>query len=534
METRRPAPLPYQDLGPGWLILGRMGAALLLAGLVVANGSDFRWPGLMLAAAGSAAAAAAATWWVRRRRVPAALLFVVDIGWISAAVVAAGRPDAGLSLLYPLAAFGAGLCLGGRLALALSLTAGLALVGTLLGMPEPQIDVGWVVFEGLLVLVLGGVSGRIRNQLVSRDRALAYASRALERMRLDTDTIVQNLGSGVLSLDRNGCIVHLNRAAEETLGIRADEVRGREAARTLPPDLQPLVQTILGSLAAREPVRRAEIDVVCRGRSIPLGLGTTILFDAEDQASGAVALFQDLTAVRHQEILARRRDRLAAGGELAAGIAHEIRNSVLPLSGSVQILSQELTLDGDQAKLFEVIEREMENVERFVSALLSYTRSQNLHPDRVDLSRIAAEVVHDLRLSGRICGEVAVEGSEVEAWADADQIRQAVRNLAMNAVDAAGPEGRVTLRTGAEAPGRCWIEIEDDGPGIPAELRNRVFQPFYTTKPGGTGLGLAIVARIVEEHDGKLQLLDSASGGARFRLLLQQPAAEPLLTAAAA
>ena len=178
-------------------------------------------------------------------------------------------------------------------------------MGTLQGLPHPQIDVGWVVIEGLLVLVLGGVSERMRALILSRERALAYASRALERMRLDTDTIVQNLGSGLLSVDRNGGVVHVNRAAEETLSIRADDVRGREAAKALPPDLLPLVQTIVRSLATREPVRRAEIDVVCGGRTVPLGLGTTILFDTENEPSGVVALFQDLTAVRHQESLAR-------------------------------------------------------------------------------------------------------------------------------------------------------------------------------------------------------------------------------------
>jgi PAS domain S-box-containing protein len=521
-------------LGHGWLILGRAGAALLLGGLVATGASDYRLPSLMLAAAGLATVAATLTWWVRRRRALVVILFVADIAWISAAVVGAGRPEVGLSLLYPLVAFGAGLCLGGWLALVLSLAAGLALVGTLQGLPHPQIDVGWVVIEGLLVLVLGGVSERMRALILSRERALAYASRALERMRLDTDTIVQNLGSGLLSVDRNGGVVHVNRAAEETLSIRADEVRGCEAAKALPSELLPLVQTILRSLATCEPVRRAEIDVVCGGRTVPLGLGTTILFDAENEPSGVVALFQDLTAVRHQETLARRRDRLAAVGELAAGIAHEIRNSVLPLSGSVQILAQELTLDADQSKLFEVIEREMENVERFVSALLSYTRSQGVHLGRVDLKEMAADVASDLKLSGRTGVEVVVEGPEVEAWADGDQIRQAVRNLALNAVDAAGPEGRVTLRTGIAGNGQCWLEVEDDGPGIPPEIRPRVAEPFFTTKPGGTGLGLAIVTRIVEEHEGQLQLLETKSGGARFRLQLQQPAAEPSLVSAAA
>lgn len=267
METKQAAAANHQDLGHAWLILGRVGAALLLGGLVATGGADYRWPAVMLAAAAAAVAAGALTWWTRRRRALVAALLVLDLGWISAAVVAAGRPEVGLSLLYPLVAFGAGLCVGGGLAFAISLTAGLALVGTQQALPHPQFDVGWVVIEGLLVLMLGGVSARMRSIIVSRERALAYASRALERMRLDTDTIVQNLGSGVLSVDRNGRIVHVNRAAEETLRILADAVRGEEAAKALPAEMGPLVQAILRGLATREPLRRAEIEVVCGSRN---------------------------------------------------------------------------------------------------------------------------------------------------------------------------------------------------------------------------------------------------------------------------
>jgi signal transduction histidine kinase len=231
-------------------------------------------------------------------------------------------------------------------------------------------------------------------------------------------------------------------------------------------------------------------------------------------------LFQDLTEIRKQESLERRRDRLAAVGELAAGIAHEIRNSVLPISGSVQILAQELPLDEEQARLFDLVSREMDSIERFVSDLLRYTRSQELHLENIDLAGLAGEMVEDWQLAGGKSVAISVEGDSTPALVDTDQIRQAIRNLIMNASDAVADGGRITVRTGTEKGRTAWVEVEDDGPGVAEDMRYRVFDPFYTSKPGGTGLGLAIVSRIVEDHEGRLELLDGAGGGARFRIVL--------------
>ncbi len=535
MERTRSRVSPgYGVPGQRWLAPARLAAAILLLGLTLFAGDGYRWPGLVYLAAGIAGATALLGGWVRGGRNVISLLFLADLGWIGLAVVASGSPEVGFTLLFPLVAFGAGLTVGGKRALGLSLLAGAALVVSVTRLSVPPADPAWLAVQGLLVLVLGVVSDRTRALLLSRERALVHASRALERMRLDTDTIVQNLGSGLLSLDRVGCVGHLNRAAEETLAISAEKVRGKRCVEALPDYLAPLRDLVLSSLAEGRSALRCEMDLLVDGRRVPLGVSTTILYGAEGETTGVVALFQDLTEVRRQEALDRRRDRLAAVGELAAGIAHEIRNSVLPLGGSVQILAQELTLDAEQKKLFEVISREMENVERFVGALLSYTRTQTLHANRVDLRALAREAADEIRLSRPDPPVVETREGEAWAWGDADQLRQAVRNLALNAADAAGDAGKVFLSSGSAADGRPWIEVEDDGPGVPAADRDRVFQPFFTTKPGGTGLGLAIVARITEDHGGQLQLLDSALGGARFRMVLSEPAEDPsLLTTAA-
>jgi PAS domain S-box-containing protein len=511
--------------------VGRVAAALLVTALADTQDS-FRDPTLMVLAAGGAAALSLVGWLGRGQRAILPALFLGDLVWISLLVLGSGRPESGFTLFYAMVAFAAGTSLGGWLSVVFGLAAGVALVGSVVNIPGVRMETGWLVGQAGLVLVLGAVSARTRAYVLTRERALASASRALERMRLDTDSIVQNLTSAVLSVDRDGRVVHVNRAAEEILGVTAEEIRGREIADTLATGTRKLADVFARGLATGERVDRCEIEIERDGNRVPLGLGSTVFTGKDGNTAGMVVLFQDLSEVKRTEIVARRRDRLAAVGELAAGIAHEIRNSILPISGSVQMLSGELTLDAEQKKLFEVVEREMENVERFVSALLRYSRNDTLRPEWVDLRKVACEAVDDLRLSRTRGPHTVVEKGPVEVWADADQVKQAVRNVVLNAADAAGTEGRVMLRAGEDEDGHGWIEVEDDGPGIPPEERGRVLLPFVTGKAGGTGLGLSIVSRIMEDHEGEVHIAEGSLGGARIRLVF--PSAPAATTATAA
>ena len=498
--------------------MGRVSAALLLTGLAALAPEAFRSPSGILMAAAGALTLAAIGWWARRWPGVQVGTFAGDLGWISVSVVSAGRAEAGLGLLFALVAFAAGLCLPGRIALLVSFLAGAGLVATAKSDPTFTLSSGWMLVQGVLVLVLGAASHQTQVHMAAHKRALDAASQALERMRLDTDTLVQELGSGLLSVDAHGRVVHLNRMGEETLGLSAAHVYGRPVKEALPEGLLPLATLVEEGLATGERSPRSDIDIRRSDTLVPLGVGTTVLFGTQNEPSGVVALFQDLTEVRRQERLARRRDRLAAVGELAAGIAHEIRNSVLPIRGSMELLSQNLHVKPEETKLLEVAIREADNIERFVSTLLRYTSNHEPRMSALDLAGMAEQAAQDLRLARGDGPKIVVEGEAALAWADEDQVRQALRNLVMNAADAAGPGGTVTLRTGQRSGGRPWVEVEDNGPGVSPALRERIFHPFTSGKPGGTGLGLAIVSRIIEEHEGDIELLPAASGGARFRM----------------
>ena len=515
MAATKSAP---RGAGARWLSLGRVSAALLLTGLAVLAPEAFHSPRGILVAALGAFLLALVGWWARRWRGVLLGTFAGDLAWISISVVSAGRSEAGLGLLFALVAFAAGLCLSGRFALLISLLAGTGLVATAKADPTLTLSSGWMLVQGVLVLVLGAASHQTQVHMTAHKRALDAAAEALERMRLDTDTLVQELGSGLLSVDGHGHVVHLNRMGEETLGVSAAQVYGRPLKDALPEGLEPLARLVEEGLATGQRSPRSDIDIRRSDTLVPLGVGTTVLFGTQNEPSGVVALFQDLTEVRRQERLARRRDRLAAVGELAAGIAHEIRNSVLPIRGSMELLSQNPHMKPEETKLLEVAVREADNIERFVSSLLSYTSNHAPRMMTLSLAGIANQAAEDLRLARGEGPQIVIEGEPAEAWADEDQVRQALRNLVMNAADAAGPSGTVMVRTGRAKGDRVWVEVEDTGPGVPAALRERIFHPFTSGKPGGTGLGLAIVSRIMEEHEGEIELLPTHTGGARFRM----------------
>jgi two-component system sensor histidine kinase PilS (NtrC family) len=271
------------------------------------------------------------------------------------------------------------------------------------------------------------------------------------------------------------------------------------------------------------------------GRAFPVGLSTRRLTH-EVVVSGVVAVFQDLSEIREMERIARRNQTLAEVGALAAGIAHELRNGLKPISGSVEVLQRELTLEGENAQLMELVSRESARLNRFVTDLLSYAREREVAHEAIVLDVYLRELVGDLRRDPRCVPGITLraeleEAAGVVLHADRDQLRQVWLNLAANAFEAVGPRGTLVVRATPGADGRLTVTFEDDGPGIAAEHLPRVGEPFFTTKHGGTGLGLAIATRIVEHHGGTLSL-DSAPGrGTRVHVTL--PDAQPAMAMAA-
>jgi two-component system sensor histidine kinase PilS (NtrC family) len=401
-------------------------------------------------------------------------------------------------------------------------------VGRARGWPayDPS-TLGWTKFLFALNLVAVLAVAVLSSQLARRARRsefeLAAATKDLADYRLFNDRIIESMRSGLVTTDLMGNIITFNRAAEEITGHKAQDVRG-ENIHSIFGDIEKQIEIGLESIRARSGLPR--FDTGCKtadGREIHLGFSVAPLLDEADHARGYVLTFQDLTEVMELEREVRRQERLAALGKMAAGLAHEIRNPLASMRGSVQVLASELDLSREQAQLMEIVLRESDRLNGIVSDFLTYARPPRSERTVIELSSILSETVALLRNSPELGPDhVIVEeypAEPVHYKGDPNQIRQIFWNLARNAIQAMprGGEFRVALK--AEPDREVAITFEDNGEGMSRDQKDRLFEPF-SSSTGGTGLGMAIVYQLVRDHDGKVTV-DSVPGkGTRISIRL--------------
>jgi PAS domain S-box-containing protein len=372
--------------------------------------------------------------------------------------------------------------------------------------------------------VMGVLAGVLGRRVHAAHDDLERTARELDRVRVDNDVILRQLATGVLTVDAWGTIAYLNPAAEHLLGLRLVDLRGRLMDEALPERLS-LLRDVVGE-SLRRGQARTRVELAARGvqgEVLSLGL-TTNLLRHEGAVTGVVAVFQDLTEVRAMERRARRNETLAEVGALAAGIAHELRNGLNPISGSVEFLQRELKPEGESAVLMALIVKECGRLNRFVTDLLNYARERDLVLEPLDLDEHLAELRDGLQRDPRCASGVRVvfepPGLPARVRADREQLRQVWLNLVNNAMDAMADHGTLTVRWRPVDDETAVVEFADQGAGMAPEVLPRVGEPFFTTKQEGTGLGVAIAQRIVERHGGALSFESSPGRGtvARVRL----------------
>jgi signal transduction histidine kinase len=263
---------------------------------------------------------------------------------------------------------------------------------------------------------------------------------------------------------------------------------------------------------------------------VPVGLSVSHLRDAAGEVTGAIAIFQDLTEAQRMRERVREADRLAAVGELSASIAHEIRNPLGSIRGSVEILAGELELTGQQERLLQLILKESARVNTIIDDFLAFARLRPARRRPVAVGALLDDVLLETRQQVLFKGGgVTVEGRAADpalmVFADAGQMLQLFLNLALNACEAMEYRGRLVLTAGPADGGFCELRVADTGPGLSDEAKARLFTPFFTTRKHGTGLGLPMVARIAHAHDGTIEAAASPAGGAEF--LVRIPLAAP-------
>jgi len=365
-----------------------------------------------------------------------------------------------------------------------------------------------------------------------RARRLRWSARAAA-LTEDLRNVLDNLSSGLVILDQRGVIQRLNPAAQSILGLDEDQVLGRPMTDAFGEGLHDFTRALAQVLAGGGPVLRRELRVRREGEpDLPVGVSVNPVVDARGEPAGAVAIFQDLTDINRMRARMRESDQLAAVGELSAGIAHEIRNPLGSIRGSVEILAGDLDLGAQERELMELILKESRRVNDIITDFLTFARPRSVQTGLVEMRPYLDDLVLQLRMHLQQRGATTVVNHELDPedmliLMDGEQIKQVLLNLAMNGFESMDYAGALTLRAELDQSNTaCLITVADTGPGVPAENRDSLFKPFFTKRKGGTGLGLSVARRIVNDHDGRIELISAAGEGAVFRItlpLLQTP-----------
>jgi len=369
------------------------------------------------------------------------------------------------------------------------------------------------------------LAGSLAEGLRSAGVRLEDASHEIEDLRAFNEHVIDNLLSGLATADTDGRILTFNRAAAAITGIPSDRAIGTDVGDVL--QLPAHFRTQVSTLAERRSMRVDLHYQTPDGRTIDVGLSTSRLMFPNGLA-GHLYTFQDVTELKRLERDGRLQQRLAAVGEMAAGIAHEIRNPLASMSGSIQVLRQELPLSGDQAQLMDIVLKESERLNNTIRSFLAYARPQRSAMSTVDVRIIMQDAAALLRNSADVREEhvIAVDVPADPVWYDADenQIRQVVWNLATNGLRAMASPGRLLLSTRNDPPedmtGDVVITVEDQGCGIAPDDLDGIFQPFRSTFEKGTGLGLPIVHRIVTDYSGVIQVSSTVGVGTAVHVRL--------------
>ena len=453
-----------------------------------------------------------------------------DLGVETLLVYFTGGLDSPFSFLYLVSIITASMLLYRRGGL-LAASGGAILYGVLVDLmyyeviPMPEqamfLPVGWTAsrlyfnmaanFSGFYATAL--LTSYLSEQLQRTSKELDANRQNLAELRALNQNVVESIPSGLITLGSFGTASFVNPAAAEILRRPPAQLLGRHATEIGFFDLDEWNHA-REQLAAGQVVRKEIDDLDVAGERRSIGLALTPLSTLEGKASGYTLIFQDLTEMKKLESEVRLKERMAAVGELSAGIAHEIRNPLAAIAGSAQILKNSTSLSPQEQRLMSIVLKESERLNKSISDFLRFVRPQERRSLAFDVAASLGEtldlLVNSSELTVRHEIRREIVPSSFQIVGDADQIRQVFWNLARNAVQAMPNGGVLTVR--AHHDGDSYrIVFADNGQGMsPADLR-RLFQPFRTTFPSGTGLGMAISYRIVQEHGGRIDV-DSREG----------------------
>ncbi|MBI3400264.1 MAG: PAS domain-containing protein [Acidobacteria bacterium] len=347
--------------------------------------------------------------------------------------------------------------------------------------------------------------------------------------------IVGNMRNGVIAIHRDGTVALMNDEAYRIFGLtrRAGDI-GRPFSHVLR-ERPAIIRVLSAAFELSHLPNRAEL----RMRDLDRVIGYTLSQVTDDNgvSIGAAMFFKDLTLVEQREESERLRNRLASLGEMAAGIAHELKNPLAGIEVMAGLLRRQVPDSKDAQSLLADILSEAKLANKIVVEMLEFVRPVRLQVERTDVAGVLQQAV-TMAESKTSRGEVSVEVDVEPRLAiecDDHQLSQVFTNLITNAFEALEGKGRLVITAlsklveadpafaAATSPAptpMVIVDVEDNGPGLPVEVTDKIFDPFFTTKPQGSGLGLAIVRKIVDAHDGRIDVNSTPGVGTRFRVTL--------------
>ena len=481
----------------------------------------------------------------------------VDLLIETAIVQSTGGLDSGFVFLYLLSIIAAGIALPGRSIFGVA--AGASVLYGLLAyldfnairhpLPSPFTlrsettpSGSYVLYATLLRMtafwVVALLSRYLAESLRQTGQVLQEQTAHLIGLRAFHENVVNSMSSGLLITDMSGRVVSSNRTAERILLLTPGARHGW------------LVQEVLSCIDLDDSVQKAEtldqglnrVEGVFErrdGKKITLGISYSPLRDDKGTVHGLIFNFQDITSIRAMEVEIKRGEQLAAVGRLSAAIAHEIRNPLASISGSIQLLRDELVLDEPNQRLMDIVAREIERLNAIITDFLAYARPRPLQYTDVNIHKLISGTL-DLLCNGLPEGSAVTMRTEFMSpvatiAVDPQGVRQVIWNLCLNALEAMCHQGTLTVRTAVQAllntsyrshmepltaTQELLIEVIDTGPGMSLEVKEKIFEPFYSTKDGGTGLGLATVDRIIYNHKGRVEVDSQLGYGTTIRIHL--------------
>lgn len=370
------------------------------------------------------------------------------------------------------------------------------------------------IFTFFLVALLTGFLAEklrlIREELTEKNDDLI-------ELQAFHENVVQSMGNGLLTINMNNRITSFNKAAEEITGFNFYEIKGKLYSEIFPfPELQEIKNSQNNSF----PFRCEGFFIQKSKDKIFLELNISALKDEEDNVKGYIGVFQDKTEFREMEERVSQSERLAAIGKVAAGIAHEIRNPLASMSGSIQVLKQKPWMEKESQDLMQIVTRETDRLNNIITRFLSYARPCPINLAQYDVNSLISDTLSILKNSreynANIKTSTQFEQNQLIFKIDSQQIQQVLWNLCLNAIQAMPAGGTLKISTSINCSNKinyAQIQVSDTGYGIKEEYKDKIFDPFYTTKENGTGLGLATVYRIIQNHKGTIKVKSKANKG---------------------